>query len=60
MVYRFENFELDLARVELRRAGRPVPMEPQVFALLALLVENPERMVSKDEIHDRIWSGRVV
>jgi TolB-like protein len=60
MVYRFEDFELDLDRVELRRAGKPVPMEPQVFALLALLVENAERMVSKDEIHDRIWSGRVV
>jgi DNA-binding winged helix-turn-helix (wHTH) protein len=60
MVYRFENFELDLERVELRRAGKSVPMEPQVFALLTLLVENPERMVSKDEIHDRIWSGRVV
>jgi TolB-like protein len=60
MVYRFEDFELDLDCVELRRAGKPVPMEPQVFALLALLVENAERMVSKEEIHDRIWSGRVV
>ena len=60
MVYRFEDFELDLDRVELRRGGKPVPTEPQVFALLALLVENAERMVSNDEINDRIWNGRVV
>jgi TolB-like protein len=31
-----------------------------VFALLALLVTNRERMVPKDEIHERIWSGRIV
>jgi len=60
MIYRFGEFELDLARVELRADGLPCPLEPQVFALLALLVENRERLVSKDEIVEKVWDGRVV
>ncbi|MBI5069468.1 MAG: winged helix-turn-helix domain-containing protein [Deltaproteobacteria bacterium] len=60
MIYRFESFELDLARGELREGGRRRPVEPQVFALLALLVENRERLVSRDEILERVWEGRVV
>ena len=35
MVYRFGDFELDTAKVELRAAGEAGPLEPQVFALLA-------------------------
>ena len=38
MLYRFAHFELDLAAVELRAEGEPVHLEPQVFAVLALLV----------------------
>jgi DNA-binding winged helix-turn-helix (wHTH) protein len=60
MIFRFDTFELDLDRVELRAGGRPVAVEPQVFALLALLVENRDRVVSRDELVDRIWDGRVV
>ena len=60
MIYAFGPFELDLATVELRADGKAVSIEPQVFALLALLVENSERMVSKDELVEKIWDGRVV
>jgi TolB-like protein len=60
MLYIFDQFELDLATVELRAGGEVVNVEPQVFALLALLVENGERAVSKDEIIEKIWDGRVV
>jgi TolB-like protein len=60
MIYTFGPFELDLATVELRAAGRTVSLEPQVFALLALLVQNGERLVSKDEIIEKVWDGRVV
>ena len=35
-------------------------LEPQVFALLALLVANRERLVSKDEIIEKVWDGRIV
>ncbi len=60
MLYRFESFELDTARVELRENGEPRALERQVFALLALLVENRERLVSKDEILEKVWDGRIV
>lgn len=60
MIYSFGQFELDLATVELRADGEVVSLEPQVFALLALLVENSERAVSKDEIIEKIWDGRIV
>ena len=58
--YRFDGFELDAARFELRQAGKRVPVEPQVLSLLILLAENRERMVSKDEIIDAVWDGRIV
>jgi len=60
MLYRFGGFELDTTTVELRSADATVAVEPQVFALLALLVENRERLVSKEEIVEKVWDGRVV
>ena len=60
VIYRFAGFELDLARVELRAEGRVRPLEPQVFSLLALLVENRDRLVSREEIIEKVWDGRVV
>ncbi|MDE2051061.1 MAG: winged helix-turn-helix domain-containing protein, partial [Gammaproteobacteria bacterium] len=60
MIYRFGAFELDLAAVELRGQGVARSLEPQVFRLLALLIENHGRLVSKDEIIEKVWDGRVV
>jgi TolB-like protein len=60
MITRFDDFELDTARFELRRGGSAVAIEPQVFALLRLLVDNRERVVTKEEIIARVWGGRIV
>ena len=60
MIYRFGRFELDTGKVELRSDGEVCSVEPQVFALLALLIDNRERLVSKDEIIEKVWDGRVV
>ncbi|MEE4282938.1 MAG: winged helix-turn-helix domain-containing protein, partial [Pseudomonadales bacterium] len=60
MIYHVGTLELDIARVELRKDGSLCPLEPQVFALLAFLVEHRERVVSKDEIFEKVWDGRVV
>ena len=60
MLYRFGPFELDLAAVEVRVDGQALRLEPQVFALLALLVENHDRLVSKDELIEKVWDGRSV
>lgn len=60
MIYQFGRFELDLSTVELRAGGEASRLEPQVFALLSLLIENRDRVVSKDEIIEKVWEGRVV
>lgn len=60
MIYRFGPFELDMATVELREGGEARPLEPQVFAVLALLVEHRDRLVSRDEIIEKVWEGRIV
>jgi TolB-like protein len=60
MIYQFGPFELDLARFELREGDKTCAVEPQVFSLIALLVENRERLVSKDEIIEKVWDGRIV
>ncbi|WP_144185465.1 winged helix-turn-helix domain-containing tetratricopeptide repeat protein [Elioraea rosea] len=60
MRLRFASCELDLDRQELRRSGEPVHVEPQVFDLLAHLVRNRDRVVSKDELIDTIWGGRAI
>ena len=58
MIYRFGTFELDTDKMELRSGGGTCSIEPQVFALLTLLVDNRERLVSKDEIIEKVWDGR--
>ncbi len=60
MIYAFGPFEFDLAKAELRADGQLRSLQPQVFALLAFLIEHRERLVSKDEIFENVWEGRVV
>ena len=60
MIYHFDQFELDMARFELREEGAVQPLEPQVFTLLAYLIEHRERLVPKNELFEKIWDGRVV
>lgn len=60
MIYEFGDYELDLASHAVRRGGAPVPMEPQVFDVLALLVEQRARTVTKEELLDGVWGSRFV
>src|SRR5262245_26337878 len=60
MAYRIGAYLLDPEAYELRRDGAPVPVEPQVFELLVFLIANRERALSKDEIIEQVWQGRVV
>ena len=60
MSFCFGSFQLDAERFELRKEGVPVGAEPQVVALLLFLVANRHRLVTKDEILDAVWNGRIV
>lgn len=60
MAYLFADCELDCERRELRRDGTAVHLEPQVFDVLIRLVTNRDRVVTKDELLQAIWNGRVV
>ncbi len=60
MLYLFEDFTLDTDKRELRQADVLVSLEPQVFDLLALLIRFRDRVVSRDEMIDGVWQGRIV
>jgi TolB-like protein len=59
-MFHFSDFVLDTDRRELGQAGRDVPVEPQVFDLLVYLIEHRDHVVSKNELIDKIWGGRIV
>jgi TolB-like protein len=56
----FENFALAPERRELTRGTEVIAMGPQVFDLLLYLVKERARVVSKDDLLDTVWSGRIV
>lgn len=56
-VFRFVDFELDGNVFELRKDGKAVPVEPKALDLLFYLVRNRNRMVSKEELLDKVWPG---
>jgi len=60
MRFLFEDYVLDTERRELRRGSTLLSMEPQVFDLLAFLVRNRDRVVSRDDLLASVWGGRIV
>ena len=60
MQYRVGDYDLDLRKFELRKNNRALSAEPQVLSLLFLLVENRDRLVSKDELVATVWDGRAI
>jgi len=60
VIYRFGPFTLDSARRELSRDGAEIAVEPQVFDLLRVLIERRDRVVSRDDLLEAVWNGRIV
>ncbi len=60
MQYEFNGFVLDVDAAELRTGGRVVDLQPQVFAVLAYLIEHRDRFVTKQELFDAVWGTRFV
>ena len=60
MRYVFGDYSLDTQRYELRRAGTLIPLGPQVFNVLAYLIVHRDRVVSRDELFERLWPDQFV
>ena len=59
-MFRFGDMVLDGERRELRVGSKWIPIEPQVFDLLDFLIRNRDRVVSKDDLLEAVWRGRIV
>ena len=60
MIYRFGIYELDTSTFELMAKGARIPVEPLVFDLIAFLIKNRERLISRQELFDSLWHGKEV
>lgn len=60
MIYRFGSFAFDTDNFDLSSGSQPISIEPQVFSLIQFLIENRARVVTRDELFENIWDGRIV
>ena len=58
--YQFGEFHLDAYERELRKGEEVVPLTYKVFEVLLVLVENPGRILEKEELMQRVWSDAMV
>jgi Tol biopolymer transport system component/DNA-binding winged helix-turn-helix (wHTH) protein len=59
-VFQFEDITVDVGRVSVTRAGRPVSIEPKTFDVLRYLIEHRDRLVTKEELLDAAWKDTFV
>jgi pimeloyl-ACP methyl ester carboxylesterase/DNA-binding winged helix-turn-helix (wHTH) protein len=60
VLFQFSGYSVDVECRELRRGAELIEIGPQVFDLLVYLVRNRDRVVSKDNVLDAVWEGRIV
>jgi TolB-like protein/cytochrome c-type biogenesis protein CcmH/NrfG len=58
--YFFDSFSVDTDIRELKRDGKLIALEPQVFDVLVFLIENRDRVLSKDDLIASVWRGRAI
>jgi TolB-like protein/DNA-binding winged helix-turn-helix (wHTH) protein len=59
-LYRFRQFVLDPDRRALSRAGSPISLTPKAFDVLLYLAQNPNRLVTKEELLQAVWGETIV
>jgi pimeloyl-ACP methyl ester carboxylesterase/DNA-binding winged helix-turn-helix (wHTH) protein len=60
MKYVFDNFTIDVSARELLASSDPVPVEPKVLDLLVRLIDLRDRVVTKEELVEAVWNGRII
>jgi TolB-like protein len=58
--FHFSNYVLDSGRRELRCGDQSIEVEPQVLDLLIYLIGNNDRVITKDDLIESVWGGRIV
>src|SRR5262245_53082765 len=58
--YDFGSFSVDLGRRVLLTGGEPVPLTPKVLETLLVMIENRGRVLTKDELLNRVWGDTIV
>jgi DNA-binding response OmpR family regulator len=51
----FDDVRVDFAKMELTRSGRPVQLTAQEFKILRFMIQNPERVISREELLNTVW-----
>ncbi|MBP6004609.1 MAG: winged helix-turn-helix domain-containing protein [Pyrinomonadaceae bacterium] len=59
-LYEFEEFRLDVSSGFLIHSGKPLKLAPKVYNALVYLIENRDRIVSKDELFTEVWQNTFV
>src|ERR1700731_3116619 len=60
LVYESGEWEVDLARRELRARGVPVPIGGRAFEIIEILIQSAGELVTKGELMARVWPGAIV
>lgn len=60
MQYKFNNITLDTEKFVIWSNDKEAAVEPQVFNLIVFLIQNKDRIVSRNELLNQVWQGRVV
>jgi pimeloyl-ACP methyl ester carboxylesterase len=60
MIFHFDRYTINAEKFEAYCAGERLPVEPQVLDLLVFLLQNRHRVVTKQEVFEVVWKGRLV
>jgi TolB-like protein/DNA-binding winged helix-turn-helix (wHTH) protein/Tfp pilus assembly protein PilF len=60
MIFKFEHFEADESEFRFKSNGQLIELEPKAFRVLLVLLENPNRLVRKQELLDAVWKDSFV
>ena len=56
-IIRFGIFEADLTAGELRKGGKRIRLQEQPFQILAILLQRPAQIVTREELRNKLWPG---
>ncbi len=60
MKYSVNSFEIDTVQFQIKHDSMPVAVEPKVFDLIVYLIENRQKLITREELFKQIWQGREV